>query len=195
MHKKVCTGLLLVSLFGLAACGKPRADNTLEEAMNRQINYGGKLIVRNTEFMHGKISDLLAAASEPTSVLQTVPLDMPITSEFGMRQLAGRSTRMHKGVDISAPRGTPVSASGAGMVVFAGSNRAYGKMVEIDHGNGVTTRYAHLDKMLVKAGQAIEAGEEIGTVGRTGRTTGANLHFEVLVNDENVDPAQLLSWS
>ncbi len=195
MHKKICIGLVLASLFGLTACGAARKNTAPDEAASHRIYYGGKLIVKNTEFMHAKISDLLAKAAEPTTVLEVLPLDMPITSEFGMRRLGGRSARLHKGVDISAPRGTPVSSSGPGRVVFAGSKRAYGRTVEIDHGNGVVTRYAHLDKMFVQVGESVEAGQEIGTVGRSGRTTGANLHFEVLVNEENIDPAQVLSWS
>ena len=125
-----------------------------------------------------------------------MPVDGPVTSEFGTRKLSRRSaTRMHKGIDISAPRGTTVVASADGVVVSVEKKHAYGRLVDVDHGNGIVTRYAHLDSACVLEGAAIKAGDPLGTVGRTGRTTGPNLHFEIIVNGKQVDPLQASLWS
>ncbi|MGH7541116.1 MAG: M23 family metallopeptidase [Gemmatimonadota bacterium] len=96
--------------------------------------------------------------------------------------------RPHAGVDISAAEGSPVVATGAGRVTFAGTDRGYGKMVEIDHGGGYKTRYAHLARVLVRSGASVDRGGVIGEVGRSGLTTGPNLHYEILVDDRPVNP-------
>ncbi len=134
-------------------------------------------------------------ARGPADVLRVVPTDGPISSEFGPRVLISFSKpRMHNGVDIKAPRGAPVKAAGAGTVAFSGRNGTYGLMVKIDHGQGLVTCYAHMDKSLVKAGDVVEAGQEIGAVGKTGKTTGANLHLEVRIDGQCVDPRAVFTW-
>jgi len=140
-----------------------------------------------------------AFAETPDSVLAVLtnlPTDGDISSFFGMRRLSSKTkrVRMHTGVDITAARGTPVLAAASGVVRFAGRWAAYGKIVEIDHGNGLVTRYAHLDRHAVEEGATVASGERIGTVGRTGRTTGAHLHFETLVNGRTVDPMTAGIW-
>lgn len=133
---------------------------------------------------------------KPKDILTTVPVDGPISSEFGSRVLISFSRpRQHKGVDIKASRGSAVLAAGPGEVVFAGRNGTYGLFVKIDHGNGIATCYAHMDKCVVKAGQWIEAGDTLGKVGRTGRTTGANLHFEVRINGQCINPREVFAWA
>jgi murein DD-endopeptidase MepM/ murein hydrolase activator NlpD len=113
-----------------------------------------------------------------------------------MRRLSNKTKRgrMHTGIDITAARGTPVLAAASGVNCFAGRWGAYGKIVEIDHGNGLVTRYAHLDSYTIEEGAKIASGEQIGTVGRSGRTTGAHLHFETLVNGRTVDPMMAEMW-
>ena len=130
------------------------------------------------------------------AVLSAVPADGDISSFFGVRRLSAKTkrVRMHTGIDIKAARGAPVFAAASGVVCFVGRWSAYGKIVEIDHGNGLVTRYAHLDRHIVEQGATVDAGEQIGTVGRTGRTTGAHLHFETLVNGRTVDPMLAEIW-
>ena len=121
------------------------------------------------------------------------PTSGVVSSRYGMRALGSKkSARLHSGIDVNTQRGTPVVASGAGKVVFVGRKAAYGKIVEIDHGNGVLTRYAHLDTYSVASGTSIRAGQQLGRAGRTGRTTGVNLHFEVLVDGNHKDPLKFL---
>jgi murein DD-endopeptidase MepM/ murein hydrolase activator NlpD len=112
-----------------------------------------------------------------------------LTSGFGKRKAptAGAST-YHKGQDWAVPRNTPVYASSGGKVIKAGWGSGYGYCVYIDHGNGMVTRYAHLNKVLVKAGQRVSQGERIGLSGNTGISSGPHLHFEILVNGKQVDP-------
>ncbi|SHE99485.1 peptidoglycan DD-metalloendopeptidase family protein [Desulforamulus putei] len=100
-----------------------------------------------------------------------------ILSPFGMR-----NGRMHTGVDLARPYGSPVGAYNAGRVIRAGWYGGYGKCVDISHGNGIVTRYAHLSSINVSVGQTVERGQNIGRVGSTGRSSGPHLHFEVIVN-------------
>ena len=140
-----------------------------------------------------------AFAETPDSVLaalSAIPADGNISSYFGMRRISGKTKRgrMHTGVDITAARGSPVHAAASGVVCFVGRWNAYGRVVEIDHGHGLVTRYAHLDSYAVTEGAKVASGEQIGTVGRSGRTTGAHLHFETVVNGRTVDPMIAGMW-
>lgn len=122
------------------------------------------------------------------------PVDYPaLSSSFGWRRnpVTGRQT-MHEGLDFSAPRGTDIRAASGGIVVRAGTWHGYGKMVEIDHGNGLRTRYAHASSILVKAGDLVRQGDLIARVGSTGRSTGAHLHFEIRMADYPLDPTLFL---
>lgn len=96
--------------------------------------------------------------------------------------------RPHPGIDISAPLGSPVVTTAAGRIVSAKRTSGYGRVVEVDHGNGYRTRYAHLAGIRVRPGQRVDRGETLGEVGRSGLATGPNLHYEVLVDDRHVNP-------
>jgi murein DD-endopeptidase MepM/ murein hydrolase activator NlpD len=112
-----------------------------------------------------------------------------VTSGFGMRvHPLAREWRAHNGVDYGAPIGTPIRTVGDGVVKFAGVQRGYGNVVEIEHRGGRNTLYAHMDRIGVKAGQRVGQGDLIGTVGRTGWATGPHLHFEFRVNGAHQDP-------
>jgi murein DD-endopeptidase MepM/ murein hydrolase activator NlpD len=131
-------------------------------------------------------------------VIRTIPLVSPldqytVTSGFGERvdPVNGRKA-MHYGVDLKAPLKTPVMATAPGTVVYAGWRGQYGRVVEIDHGNGIRTRYAHLRKVLVKKGQQVAHRQEIGLLGVSGRSTGPHVHYEILVNGKPRDPTRFV---
>ncbi len=99
---------------------------------------------------------------------------------------------MHSGLDFRAAMGDPVRATANGKVTMAGNSGGYGRMVEIDHGNGLATRYGHLSEINVKIGDIIKIGQVIGEVGSTGRSTGPHLHYETRIDGEAVDPQRFL---
>lgn len=118
-----------------------------------------------------------------------------ITSGFGRRlDPIEDGTDFHTGVDISAPYGSPVQAPAEGLVIFCGWQQGYGNCVEISHGGGMVTRYAHLSTILVRPGQNLKRWQRIGLVGTSGRTTGAHLHYEVLRNGQPSDPQRYLIY-
>lgn len=116
-----------------------------------------------------------------------------VTSSFGVRRdpFTGASA-MHKGLDFRGPAGAPIYAAADGRVTFVGRKSGYGKVVEISHGNGLMTRYAHMSKFSAERGQRVEAGAVIGAIGSTGRSTGPHLHFEVRINNRAVNPRPFL---
>lgn len=142
------------------------------------------------------VQALIPSVTLDRSVIPNLwPVHGQITGGFGERMdpLSGEEA-VHPGVDISAPKGTDVEASGDGVVVEAGRHESgYGNEVIIDHGDGIRTKYAHLSEVYVVAGQEVKHGEVIGAVGMTGKSTGPHLHYEVLVNQTPVNPANFLS--
>jgi len=132
-------------------------------------------------------------------MLKALPLSAPIdnsyiTSGFGQRlDPFTKKLARHDGVDFAGRPRTPVFVPAPGEVVFAGRRGGYGKMIEIDHGYGVHTRYAHLGTILVKVGDKIRYRDEIGLMGNTGRSTGAHLHWEILMNTRAIDPIRFLN--
>ncbi len=117
-----------------------------------------------------------------------------ISSRFGVRHdpFNGRRSS-HYGLDFAAPQGSDVISVAAGIVVYSGKRSGYGNVVEINHGNGYVTRYAHNQRNLVRAGDRIERGQVIAHVGRSGRATGAHVHFEVIMDGKRVDPARYVA--
>lgn len=141
----------------------------------------------------GQADDPLALLTSDYTFIK--PTLGPVSSKFGMRRHpTKRRASFHSGIDINIKRGTPVMAAAPGKVVFVGvRSRAYGKTVEVQHGGDVITRYAHLDSITVREGEKVSPAVKIGTVGRTGRTTGPNLHFEVLAKGKPVNPIPLIA--
>jgi murein DD-endopeptidase MepM/ murein hydrolase activator NlpD len=126
--------------------------------------------------------------------LRTTPSIMPtrgfLTGEFSHARMHPilRESRPHLGIDLSAPTGTPIIAAAAGVVRKSARDGGYGNVVEIDHGNGILTRYAHAQRLMVRQGQRVERGQQIATVGSTGLSVGPHLHYEIHVNGTPVDP-------
>ncbi|MGH8085530.1 MAG: M23 family metallopeptidase [Lysobacter sp.] len=127
------------------------------------------------------------------SVPSREPIDSYITSNYGGRADPIRGGRaFHKGIDFEADVGDPVMAVADGVVSFSGRRSGYGNTIEIDHGNGYVTRYAHNSRLERKVGSLVRAGQEIAKAGSTGRSTGAHVHFEVWKNGAAVNPKQFL---
>lgn len=135
--------------------------------------------------------------------LEALPLALPLQSEFLLTSTFGvRSDplthvpSMHEGIDFVAPVGTPVVAAAAGQIVQARYNGAYGNMVEVAHAEGFVTRYAHLQTIDVALGQAVGAGERLGRLGNTGRSTGPHLHYEVIFRGQAMHPVKAVQkWA
>lgn len=127
------------------------------------------------------------------------PLGLPypgrITSTFGHREdpFDGSGVETHKGLDISGPIGSPVKAMAKGEVEFAGQRGGFGNCIMLKHGNGFETLYGHLSKILVKVGEPVAIGQEIGRIGSTGRSTGPHLHYEVHKNGKKINPQSFLT--
>jgi murein DD-endopeptidase MepM/ murein hydrolase activator NlpD len=127
------------------------------------------------------------------------PLGLPyqgaITSKFGEREnpFGAENVETHKGMDIRGPIGGQVKATAKGTVAFAGQKNGFGNCIILKHGNGFTTLYGHLSKILVTAGQQIEIGQQIGLIGSTGRSTGPHLHYEIQHNGQKINPESFLT--
>lgn len=139
------------------------------------------------------LSELSDKKEELQSYLEHLPTYWPtkgvIESEFGNRLHPIYKKYMdHTGADIGGKKGNSIYAAATGKVIFVGKSSGYGNYLDIDHGNGIVTRYAHCSKLLVTKGQSVKVGDKIALVGNTGTTTGPHLHFEVRINNTAVDP-------
>jgi murein DD-endopeptidase MepM/ murein hydrolase activator NlpD len=125
---------------------------------------------------------------------QVLPASMDyISSGFGYRSdpFTGEGA-FHAGLDFKGPYGAPIYAAAKGTVSFVGQKQGYGNCIEVDHGNGLVTRYAHMSAFHALVGQLVKAGDQIGAIGSSGRSTGPHLHFEVRINDRPVNPRPFL---
>jgi murein DD-endopeptidase MepM/ murein hydrolase activator NlpD len=153
--------------------------------------------VRETQLKEQSVIELWESLSERQSLLNATPNVKPargwITSRFGYRlnPFNGKQA-MHAGLDIAATPGSPVYAPADGMVTFASYDESYGKLISIDHGYGVSTRFGHNSQIYVHIGQKVSKWDVIGAVGNTGRSTGPHLHYEVRVGGTPVDPMNFI---
>jgi murein DD-endopeptidase MepM/ murein hydrolase activator NlpD len=159
------------------------AIQALEHATDR---HGDVLVFAESRLLEARLQALL--------VPSTAPVEGPVGSGFGFREdpFTGRAA-LHTGLDFPAEVGTPVRAAAGGVVLAADWHPQYGQTLEIDHGNRLSTLYAHLSRTLVKPGDIVKRGQPIGQVGNTGRSTGAHLHFEVLLEGTPQDPMRFLA--
>jgi hypothetical protein len=155
-----------------------RLDRTIKQARELRVTY----------------DEIVARMEREAEAWGCIPSTRPleesrVTSTFGRRRdpFTGRLA-WHRGIDLRAPYGTPVLASAEGRVIRAGYYGAYGRLVEMDHGNGLRTRYAHNSRLAVKVGQWMRRGEVLAYVGSTGRASASHLHFEVHLDGEPVNP-------
>jgi murein DD-endopeptidase MepM/ murein hydrolase activator NlpD len=162
-------------------------------------NLGAKLDRLTSEAVRQEqsLQELQTYFQDQKSLLASTPAIWPtrgwVTSDFGARLDPLTADRaMHAGLDIAAPPGKEVLAPADGTVVFSGTEGAYGNVLVVDHGYGLKTRYGHLQKLLVRAGERIRRGQQIATVGTTGRSTGPHLHYEVRVNGLPENPRKFI---
>ena len=144
-----------------------------------------------------ELQRLLSTLSQQKSLLASIPAAAPvdgwITSGFGPRISPFTGERsLHAGIDIAAPVGTPILAPADGVVIFAGAKEGFGNFVMIAHGYGLVTRYGHNHQNLVQPGQKVSRGEQIATVGESGRTTGPHVHYEVVHNGRTENPQKFI---
>jgi murein DD-endopeptidase MepM/ murein hydrolase activator NlpD len=168
-------------------------------------NQGGPFIAANRDGLMPPREPLfqrLDAAIDRMEFLENLVLSLPSTipaqgmnlsSGFGYRRdpFTGAGA-MHAGLDFKGPHGSPILSAAAGTISFVGRKAGYGNVVEVDHGHGIITRYAHLSGFVARAGQAVTPGQQIARMGSTGRSTGTHLHFEVRVNGTAVNPRRFL---
>jgi len=188
--------------------GTGGSDSEVSGPKNR-LQSGSEDLIRQ---MHRDVERLLAEASvqelsqqelgkifeDSKSIMASTPTVWPVngsvTSGFGYRSspFTGRA-EFHRGIDIVAPVGTPIKVPAEGLVLSTEWSSGYGLILSINHGYGVVTRYAHLAQVEVELGQRVRRGQRIATVGRSGRTTGAHLHYEIILNGIPINPMRFLA--
>jgi murein DD-endopeptidase MepM/ murein hydrolase activator NlpD len=169
---------------------RPSLDE-LNEAINQmeeRTEHGTDLFTMvESRLFESRLQSLLVPSSVPVA-------DVPVGSGFGFRHdpFTGRAA-LHTGLDFPTATGTPIQAAAGGVVLSTDYHHAYGNLLEVDHGNGLVTRYAHTSKILVKVGDLVKRGQVVAEVGSTGRSTGPHLHFEVLLDNVPQNPARFLA--
>ncbi len=171
-----------------------RSSNQVLQDLNGRMDAMQALGDRQGDVLTLIESHLFEKRLDALMVPSIAPVDGPVGSGFGFRaDPFTHRAALHTGLDFPADPGTPILAAAGGVVLSAGPHPQYGQLVELDHGNGLVTRYAHTSKMLVKPGDLVKRGQTIAAVGNTGRSTGPHLHFEVLVEGVQQNPARFLS--
>ncbi|MDD5241284.1 MAG: M23 family metallopeptidase [Sulfuricella sp.] len=174
---------------GGAESSLPSHDLSMRE-FSQQLNH----LMKDLDSRSDQLGVMEAMLVQKQAKKVAMPSSRPVSvgwhsSNFGYRldPFTGKRAA-HEGVDFMAEIGTPIYAAGGGVVVYADNYAGYGNMIEIDHGNGLTSRYAHTSKILTKAGDVVMKGQKIGLVGTTGRSTGPHLHFEVRLHGTPQNP-------
>lgn len=162
--------------------------------IHRQLDGLQALSDRNTDLFTLIESRLFEKRLEALLIPSSAPVNGPVGSGFGFRSDPfTRRAALHTGLDYPGEIGTPIMAAAGGVVLSASNHPEYGLLVELDHGNGLITRYGHTSKMWVKQGDLVKRGQKIADIGSTGRSTGPHLHFEVLVEGVQQNPAKFLA--
>lgn len=194
-EKKLDTKIAIVDVIttdnekNVKAVKTAKADITKD--LNKQVEKKVAVTTRSrTTTATTKSSNTTKVASLNGVKLTVTPVSGVITSRFGSRESIRSSG--HTGLDIGAPKGTPIKVAASGTVIFSGYSGGYGNVVKVSHGNGIVTYYAHCSKLYVSKGEKVSAGDVIATVGSTGNSTGNHLHFEVVKNGVELNPQNYL---
>lgn len=169
------------------------ADKPTWDDLSQRLTRLDEVAEQNLDLFTLVESRLLQTRLKALMIPSSRPVDGLIGSGFGFRYdpISGRGA-LHSGLDFPGDIGTAIHAAAGGLVLASEWHAAYGQVIEIDHGNGLVTRYAHCSKVMVEAGALVKRGQLIGEVGNSGRSTGPHLHFEVLLDGVPQDPAQFL---
>ncbi|NAZ36015.1 M23 family metallopeptidase [Rubellimicrobium sp. CFH 75288] len=158
------------------------------------VSTSGTMAANDAAVRANRILDRLDDLNTYRIAFQRVPFSMPLQDGFRFTSGFGpRWNRMHEGIDLAGPVGTPVYATADGVVTFAGWQGGYGRLIKIRHEFGIETRYAHLNAIRVSVGQRVSRGERIGDMGNSGRSTGPHLHYEIRVDGEAINPMIYIS--
>ena len=188
----------------MAAAGGLGFSESIQNAIKAQK--GEQIQPPNQVFTPHRGSEILSLPENQQAIFQSiakplakrqgaVPVNGRLSSEYGDRfHPILKEHRHHDGIDIAAPKGSPIHTVNDGVVSFAGKQGGYGNVVVIDHGDGWTTKYAHCDSIAVSVGDKVSASDVIAAVGSTGRSTGPHLHFEVERDGKNLNPLKIFGW-
>jgi len=185
------------------ALGANQGGPLVQSAPLSEVELQSKIaeLMAKIEFKTEYLSDIEAKLLQQSVLKNTLPNSSPVNAAFNSSSFGWRldpfngSKAFHEGLDFTAATGTAIYAAAGGIVSTAEQTPDYGKIVKIDHGSGLETRYAHASKLLVSVGQRVAKGQVIAEVGSTGRSTGPHLHYEIRLNGNPLDPRKYLSAS
>lgn len=169
----------------------------LDNELNQYLRYDLGLLEQRTELLEAHFDSLEEAFTTKSDLLEATPSILPargwLSSGFKYRIDPFTNKRTwHNGLDISGPKGTPVYAPAKGIIIYRGKQGGFGNLIEISHGNGLKTRYAHLDKFNVSKGQRVKRGDLIGYMGDSGRSTAPHLHYEIHKDGKGINPMKYI---
>lgn len=186
--------VMRTSAIGSLASGEVITSAGIAATPTGEIAENVDSLLARARFLSTRFEAVSDSLSRNKRRFESLPSIMPtagwLTSHFSRARVHPllRGTRRHEGIDVSAPMGSPIVAPAAGVVKRVTRQSGYGLMVEIDHGNGMVTRYAHCSRADVRAGQRVRRGDQIAAVGNSGLATGPHLHYEIIINGKAVDP-------
>jgi murein DD-endopeptidase MepM/ murein hydrolase activator NlpD len=187
---RLLAGLPSTDSAAAIAAGTTNADSTSAEPTRADV----ATLIQRADLLSARFAAVTDSLEMNTKRFASVPSIMPtagwLTSQFSRARVHPllHTTRPHEGIDVAAPMGSPIVAPASGTVTKVGYENGYGNVLEIDHGNGIVTRYAHCSRIDVKSGQRVTRGQRIAAVGSTGLATGPHLHYELHINGKVVNP-------
>lgn len=201
--KEVRNNALVPNLSAVKSQTANRGGPLVREAPLSEKELQGKIadLIAQIDFHTDHLSDLEAKLLQQSVLKDTLPNSSPVAAAYNSSSFGWRldpfngHKAFHEGLDFTAAAGTPIYAAAGGIVTVAEQTPDYGKIVKIDHGSGLETRYAHASLLLVKVGERIEKGQKVAEVGSTGRSTGPHLHYEIRLNGNPLDPRKYLKAS
>ena len=193
------TGLNTDELIGRSLSSIPSGGPFIPETSEETELLSLKIKPKKNKSAEKRVNDNIKRLESVQNIMPSIPLAAPldyywVSSNYGKRKdpINGKKS-LHHGIDLVAQTSTKIMSTASGIVTFAGKRSKYGKLVEIDHGYGIKTRYGHLNKIIVKKGEIVDFRQEIGRLGSSGRVTGPHIHYEVLYDYKALNPARFIN--